>query len=69
MLPPVMKTNANCKKLRTSCSKLKEKCSKNLREAIGNTNNGNKCKKVLKDNAKENVNTFCKSTCGKCGKY
>ena len=68
-LPPVMKNNADCKKMKQSCSKLKNKCSETLSVAIGNSKNAKKCKNALKDVGVEKVDTFCARTCKKCGKF
>ena len=69
LLPPVMKKNAYCKKLKLSCLKLKNKCSDALSVAIGNSQNAKKCKKALDELGKENVGVFCTNTCETCGKY
>ena len=69
LLPPVMKTNSHCKKLKQSCPKLKNKCAETLSAAIGNSGNAKQCKEALNEMGRENVGMLCANTCGTCGKF
>ena len=66
-----MSSDKDCKKLNISCSKLRNKCEKNLGDAIGPSTNTNakKCKTALGNDAKKEVEEFCKITCNECGKF
>ena len=63
-----MSSDKNCKTF-NSCYNLSGNCEQKLGDAIGSGPIANKCKTALGNDAKKEVEDFCKITCNECGKF